>query len=417
MSQKYTLWDGITRAIGSVIGSGILFLPSYTFAIAGGDVLIVWVLTILLCIPGLIFLSDMVEAVPNNSGMGGFISLGLGKHFGNALPMLMLSTVCLGMPSAALISGKYISNFFNSISIGFSFVQYITALIIIWFAVFSNLKNLKTNSKISTILTVLLLVIAAALFFMTFDTANGDYHKIKPVYNISAISSGVILAFWAFAGFENLTFMASKFKNPKRDLFLSCSLAILICGALYLALTANYAAIVDSNHFDKLAGLYYLSEYVTPKTLSTLVISLFALFAVQINFNSWIEGISGMVQASSNEGYLPKLFSKVDSNNNPHNAIFGIGIVFTIVATFGFFFPSIFEKFLKTVATNFVYMYLLAILAYFVRSKLGLKKILSLMFCAGLVYVLLSDINYIYYPIVVSVLAIILSMKKERQYA
>jgi len=61
MSDKYTTWNGITRAIGSVIGSGILFLPSYTYSIAGGDVLIVWLLTIAICIPGVVFLSDMVS--------------------------------------------------------------------------------------------------------------------------------------------------------------------------------------------------------------------------------------------------------------------------------------------------------------------------------------------------------------------
>ena len=86
--NKYTRWEGITRAIGSIIGSGILFLPSYTYAQAGGDVLISWLLAIIICIPGVFFLSEMVENVKDNSGIGGFISVGLGERIGSLIPIL-----------------------------------------------------------------------------------------------------------------------------------------------------------------------------------------------------------------------------------------------------------------------------------------------------------------------------------------
>jgi len=42
LRRTLTLWDGIALAIGSIAGSGILYLPSLTYVLAGHDVLLVW---------------------------------------------------------------------------------------------------------------------------------------------------------------------------------------------------------------------------------------------------------------------------------------------------------------------------------------------------------------------------------------
>ena len=46
-----TRWQAIPLAIGSIAGSGILFLPSAVYARAGNNSLLVWALSTLLCLP------------------------------------------------------------------------------------------------------------------------------------------------------------------------------------------------------------------------------------------------------------------------------------------------------------------------------------------------------------------------------
>src|SRR5215471_10588323 len=42
LQRTLTLWDGVALAVGSIAGSGILYLPSLTYVLAGHDVLLVW---------------------------------------------------------------------------------------------------------------------------------------------------------------------------------------------------------------------------------------------------------------------------------------------------------------------------------------------------------------------------------------
>jgi amino acid efflux transporter len=97
LKRQLTLKDGIALALGSVLGSGILFLPSLTFSISGAYTLWVWIITTLLCIPLVYIFSDMVKEFPNESGVEGFISSGLGHRIGASIPIIFLGTVCLGL--------------------------------------------------------------------------------------------------------------------------------------------------------------------------------------------------------------------------------------------------------------------------------------------------------------------------------
>ena len=73
------LRGGIALAIGSVAGSGILFLPSVLVRLTGPDVLVVWAIATALCIPLLFIFGEMVREVPDGSGIEGFIARGLGQ--------------------------------------------------------------------------------------------------------------------------------------------------------------------------------------------------------------------------------------------------------------------------------------------------------------------------------------------------
>ena len=58
LSRSLNLGQGITLAIGSIMGSGILFLPSLTYSIAGNDISVVWLAATIICIPLLLFFPE-----------------------------------------------------------------------------------------------------------------------------------------------------------------------------------------------------------------------------------------------------------------------------------------------------------------------------------------------------------------------
>ncbi len=60
-----TLSDGIPLCIGSVMGAGILVLPSLTYQESGAETAVAWGLAIAACLPLILVFTEMAKAEPN----------------------------------------------------------------------------------------------------------------------------------------------------------------------------------------------------------------------------------------------------------------------------------------------------------------------------------------------------------------
>lgn len=409
LQKTLSLREGITLAIGSIIGSGILFLPSLTFKVAGNDVVVVWVVATMLCFPLLQIFSDMVKEVPSQRGIEGFVSLGLGRHVGSAIPLLFLGTVSIGMPSAAIIAGEYVTKYFSNPLFGS-----LTAYLLIALGVGANLGGVKVGGTLNSIVAALLFIMGAILVFLTTPAAIGNYHHLQPDFQMKPILAGVVVAFWAYAGFENLTFISGEFKKPKRDFFLSLLVALISCGLLYLVLSVNYASLVARDKIDSLAGLSQLATSANLPDSAALIITLFAVFAVAINLISWTWGISRLVYSSAQVGFLPKCLGRI-RDSSPRSATILLGAIFFTALTFAQLFPEFFHKGLVIVSTNFVFIYVLCMVSYLVHERRGPKKLISGLMLIGLTWILSSSGWLVLYPLGLSTIAIGLSVLRSRR--
>src|SRR3954453_23680696 len=104
------LGGGIVLAVGSIAGSGILFLPSTIYVIAGSDSLVVWLVSAALCVPLLGVFAALVRHVPDGSGLEGFVALGLGRRASALVPGLLLVVFYPAMAAAMLVAGGYVSS-------------------------------------------------------------------------------------------------------------------------------------------------------------------------------------------------------------------------------------------------------------------------------------------------------------------
>lgn len=403
--KKLGILSGTSYAVGSIIGSGILFLPSLTYKLSGADVFLSWLLATVLCIPLLLVFYDMSKVTKAGDGVKGFIEHGLGKTVASCFPVLLLSTVSIGMPSSALIVGKFIKDYFS-----LNGIDYLVAFYLLLFGVISNLLGKNIGEKIQNIVSVSFIVVGIGLFFFTLPEASGNYHKIVPVFGLKATFAGITMAFWAFAGFENLSFLTNDFKRPEKDFLLSMVLALIICGTIYLALTANYAAIIPYEGIETVMGIFQLSKVVPPREVSTLVITVLAFLALKTNFNSWVKGLSQMIFNASSDGNLPKVLS--EKKNAP---ICLLGSLFSLSLILSLVFPEFLEIGLVIVSSNFVTIYVLTLLSY-LKGKWSLpRKAMALITLAILLISLGTSGEKLLYPLIVffgTYLVFKLKMKK-----
>jgi len=392
--NKLKLWQSIPLGIGSIMGSGILFLPSITYKISGPDVLVSWILILLLCIPGIWLFNDLVKLLPpERSSLKDMIELGLGSEVGSSVYLILLGTVIFGMPSSAIVAASYLKGLGTSIEIGIAYFLILIAIIINYF-------GLKFSGIISLIVSFLIVAISFIVIVKTSGPLK-TYTVFSPSYNLQNIYSGAVMAFWAFAGFENLTFLYHRFENPRRDLLITVFLSILICGALYIGLVANFSRIVPFNIIDEKIGLLQMAKLSEDQLLS-LIISSFAILCVGINLISWTGGIAQLLMEAGRKNIIPSKFC-----SDEKSSVLFLGVLFLISLTFGISSEGIFETILRMVSTNFLLIYLLVITSFIFVTKNRFKKIFAMTIAIGILMTLSSSSILLLYPLIIFIFTVL----------
>jgi amino acid efflux transporter len=412
LRRTLTLWDGMALAIGSIAGSGILYLPSLTYVLAGHDVLFVWLGGTLLCFPLLFMFSDMVRLIPDGSGIEGFIARGLGSHIAATVPLLFLSIVVLGIPAGVLVAGEYLR---AAIGGGLA-VQVAGALAILVAAITTNLVGAAVGARVQRNVSLALLIIVVALCALTYPSARHGYSTVIPTFGApGSILSGIVVAFWAYAGFENLTFIAGEFRNPRRDFPLAMLVAFLVYGGLAVALTVIIAALIPLNRVSDFSGLFQLAERITPAWLATSIIVVFALTIMQLNAASWLWGMSRLIYTSARAKRLPRWFAHLDSRGLPRRAILLLGVVFVIMTGMTAIFPNLLVSVLTMASTVFLFLYLLCLVSYLRLTRSYGKRLVYGALFMFLLATLVSVGLKILYPVAVFLLALFALLMRERR--
>src|SRR5918999_3002505 len=176
LERTLGLGGGIALAIGSVAGSGILFLPSVTYDIAGADALLVWAAAAALCAPLLLVFGELVREAPESSGLEGFVARGLGPHAAACVPLLFLVTFYPALAAACLVAGGYLEAAVG----GGAPVRLAGALVVVGTVTATNLIGARGGARLQAAVTWTLLAAALALVGLTFPDARGGYDAVLP---------------------------------------------------------------------------------------------------------------------------------------------------------------------------------------------------------------------------------------------
>ncbi len=410
LKRQLTLWDGIALGIGSIMGSGILFLPALTYQIAGPDAMTAWILTTVLCLPIVVMFADMVKAVPSEHGVAGFLRLGLGQHIAAGLPILLLGTVVIGMPSAAIIASRYVSRYTGwGVAVELS-----VALGLIGIAIFTNIAGVKIGSAFQRLVAGLLFIMGCALLLAGRSDVASQLVVPEANWDMDRILMASVISFWAYAGFENMTFMAGEFKRPKRDLVIAILVSLVCCGWLYIGLTAKTIAVVPMAALNESVGLYQLAEFGGLGESIKLLVVLFAVVSVLVNLISWSWGLSRMVFATAGDGQLPRYLHQLSIHKIPVRALMLLGIIFAASAVVLTFNPLLFKDGLQIVSCNFVFVYLLCSISYAIYAESKFKKICATILSLLLIWGLSPSGFLVLYPVCLTGLAALTSLMRSK---
>jgi amino acid efflux transporter len=413
--------DGLSRrqaiplAIGSIAGSGILFLPSAIYVEAGRNSLLVWVLATVVCLPMLLMFEDMVRASPGGDSIQAFISAGLGELLGRCVPLLFLSLVVVGLPTGSLVAARYVA---RALGAGDGAIVLVASSVLL-VALAANLAGVRASAWVQNAGSWALVAMAVFLLLLTATNGGLGLSAVAPdPGDLGVLLPGVVLAFWAFAGFENLTFLSREFRQPERDFLPVSATALGVYGVLTVLLTIAIAVRVPRGQVDEVVGLLQLARTVRPRQVmvaGVTAVTVIAFGAVVLNTVAWVWGISRLVATAAGAAILPRALARTTDRGVPRRAVLLLAGPFAVTLLVLVLLPGILVDAVATASAIFVVLYLLSIVSYLRVRGLGVRSAANLLLLVLLAGSLVQSGWRSLYGVIVLALALVAQLLERRR--
>jgi APA family basic amino acid/polyamine antiporter len=269
--------------VGSVIGSGIFAKPGLMASQVGSPTWLfsVWVIAGIVTLIGALVNSEIAAMIPQAGGQYVFFDRMYGSFPAFLYGWAAFSVLKTGaLASLAFIFAQAATQFVKlpefdpaiaAWSVHLPFIGDITplaniggkALAISLIAVLTvvNYLGVKFGSMVQNVfavakMSVLLLLIAVAFFSpnvgqtANFTTPSATIH-LQGLALVAALAAAVQGAFWAYDGWNDVTYLAGEVKNPQRNLPRGLIGGMLIVMALYLLCNLAYLYVLPIDEMAK----------------------------------------------------------------------------------------------------------------------------------------------------------------------
>jgi APA family basic amino acid/polyamine antiporter len=294
---SFGLFTTVTLVVGGVIGSGIFRKPGVMAAQLGspGLLLAVWVLAALLTLFGALTNAEVASMIPETGGQYIFFERMYGPFFAYLYGWSVFSVIQSGSIAAlAYVFAEYTSPFFHlpdlagplgAWSFHLPFIGDVTpfnelgfkalAAVLIILLTAINYLGVKLGGLVQNIFTIskvaamVLLMIAALLpqtggHFSNLTTSSATIHP-HGLALLAAMAAAMQGAFWAFDGWNKLTYIAGEVKEPQRTIPRGLIFGMLIVTAIYLLMNLAYSYVLP---IDTIAGSKLVAADVAEKCIS-----------------------------------------------------------------------------------------------------------------------------------------------------
>jgi len=387
LQKTITLWKGLTLAVSTVIGSGLLGLPGMALedgnvhTAAGG-----WLLISVVLIPLVYVFAYLGLKFTSAAGLSKYALVSIGDWGAHAVTAVLCGTFVVGIPVLALIGGAYAQsagrlpeNAVHLLAIGILILATCCNLLGV-----TAVSLINTASLLALIVMTVVIVLSNTDFFCVGLNAFGETLTGRGHLDYVGLWRKAALLFWAFVGWENLSFSSEEFKNPSTTIPRVYWISFFIVIALYLALSITCIGADISGVSVK--GTSGLASLVRRTSIGALQIIIMVV-VITANACAWVMGASRLYYASGRDGILPTMAGKLNSRGIPVNSLLISLTIYSAVILVTYYIAVPPSNLVLIVSQNFLVLYMLSIFVYWKterRSRRWFVGLLGLLSCGFL---------------------------------
>lgn len=317
----------VTFYITSLIGAGLLGVPSVTAAIAGPASLLAWVALALASYPISRLFAEMSARHVDCSGLSALIRSGLGGHAGDTANLLLVLVYMAGNPVMGIISARY---FCHLTGIGEDGTMYVAAGFMTLSVAFNGMRLALGARVQQAALVVLSLCLAGAVVLAAPAMSASRLTPFAP-HGWPAVGTSAVIAFFSFLGWENVSTVAEEVRDPARAFRRAIRYAVPTVGLVYVVVAAACLLVPRPA-----PGTMVLSALLGARGagIAGAAGDLIAVLIVVVATNSWVLGASRLTLAAARQGLLPAALGRVDPRTGaPGRVLAALGVGYAAVLT------------------------------------------------------------------------------------
>ncbi|KKG10305.1 APC family permease [Methanosarcina sp. 2.H.A.1B.4] len=373
LGKTITLRRGLGLAICMLIGTGILALPG--LALDAGSVheaVLGWFLISLIAVPLIQICARLGLKFPSTSGLAGYAEEAVGPWGGYAVSYLVGGSFFFGLPAVALIGSEYMGQLFTLSEAGVA----LFAVLLVTLMLLSNLAGMKAISLINYMALAVLFLLIGLLIGFNLDFFGSGVGIAREALNgngnvdLSNVWKVTALLFWAFLGWENLSFSLGEIKDPEKNVPLLYWLSFALVTSIYILLALISAGASAAGV--PLRGAAGLSGLVLFTPGGNFLVWLMVI-VVAANACSWNFTASRLLYAGGRTGIFPETFGKLSKRDIPVSGLVGLYVLSIILILGSYFFKVPVSAMILLVNQNFVFLYAFIIVAYW-KTETGWQK-------------------------------------------
>jgi APA family basic amino acid/polyamine antiporter len=404
--QSLGLRDATMIVAGSMIGSGIFIVSTDIVRNVGsaGWLIAVWLITGLMTVMAAVSYGELSGMYPKAGGQYVYLKEAFNPLAGflygwSSFTVIQTATiaavaVAFSRFTAYLIPEAGERNILFSIgSFNISAAQ-ILAIALIIFLTYTNTRGIKEGKTIQTIFTTVKLLSIFGLIVLGFLLAknsfwaenwqtglnavqleknnagsfvsNGSWLPISGTVLIGAIAASMVGSLFSSDAWNNVTFIASEIKNPKRNIGLSLFLGTLIVSVIYITTNLMYLNVLslDQIAFPEGDRVAVAASNAIFGSAGAIVIAVMIMISTFGCNNGLILAGARVYYTMAKDGLFFKQAGVLNKNAVPQWALWAQAIVASLLCLSGGY-----NDLLDMIAFVVVLFYVLTIIGIFILRK------------------------------------------------
>ncbi|WP_179861861.1 APC family permease [Piscirickettsia salmonis] len=308
LQENVGFLGALVFAVSLVLGSGVLVLPGVIYHSIGELAIFTWLADALLMVPLVIIFASFGSKYPGSGGVAGFIEQAFPYLSGGSAYLLLgQCSICFAIVAITGILYSFallLPNFHAShmLVAGIS----LALMFIVFFISFLGNHRVIWLQKLIIIPLLLFLLVLIFLSINHPDAATSSVTYWPKHFDTGLITQGMILAFFAFGGWESFASMTGEIKKPARTVPFVIFVGFLLTVGLYVGLSIAIQKIFFEKNM--MTGSSFLLDLVQVNHLGqfSVAICFFIVFVVVIsNLNGVIWSGSRTLVTLGQKGWAP----------------------------------------------------------------------------------------------------------------